>query len=59
MDETPKDYAAPYWDIYERVHGWRNYISDEVQAAWNTFTDAQKAMIARQAEGQANLEDWD
>jgi hypothetical protein len=58
-DYTPSDYLAPQWDKYDRVHNWRNYVSDEVQAAWDSFTAAQKAMIARLCEKQAHSEDWD
>ncbi len=39
MENTPKDWAAPDWGNAGRVHEWKNYISDEVQAMWDTFTD--------------------
>jgi hypothetical protein len=58
-DYTPTDYLDPKWGKYDRLHNWRNYVSEEVQAAWQTFTDIQKAMIARQCEQQAHAEDWD
>ena len=42
-----------------RVHNWRNYISEEVQAMWATFTAEQKRALARQADAQASAEEWD
>lgn len=58
-DYTPSDYLAPQWDKYERVHNWRNYVSDEVKEAWDSFTDQQKAMLARMCYVRASMEDWD
>jgi len=59
MNETPSDYLTPNWDEYRKIHGWRNYISDEIRLAWDTFTPEQKAMLARQAESLASNEEWD
>jgi hypothetical protein len=56
---TPRDYREPEWTRTDRVHNWRNYISEEVQVAWPTFTPEQQAMLARQAEEQASREEWD
>jgi hypothetical protein len=59
MDDTPPDWAAPDWSNTGRVHDWKNYITDEVREMWNTFTDAQKQAIARQADKTASSEYWD
>jgi len=59
LETTPNDWAAPEWDKAGRVHEWKNYISEEVQAMWATFTDAQKQALARQAEETASREEWD
>lgn len=59
MYSTPEDYASPKWDEEVRVHNWRNYISEEVRAMWHTFTDEQKAALARMADITASNEDWD
>ena len=56
---TPKDWQNPEWDVYDMVHGWRNYVSDEVRLMWETFTDEQKQAIARMAHAEAMREDWD
>ena len=57
--DTPTDYANPEWEKAGKVHDWRNHVSEELQAMWPTFTDAQKAAIARQAEDMAGREEWD
>jgi len=59
MNDTPADYAAPDWSNEQRVHNWRNYITDEVAAMWHTFTDEQKQALARQAQGHASNEEWE
>lgn len=55
----PHDYLEPQWDIQDRVHNWRNYITDEVIAMWPDFTPEQRAALARQADEIAMAEDWD
>ncbi|MBC8737003.1 recombinase RecA [Paraburkholderia sp. UCT31] len=57
--EVPDDYAAPDWANRQRVHDWKNYISEHLQAMWHTFTPDQKAAIAANAHLQAGLENWD
>ena len=59
MRLLPDDYKTPEWDKAQRVHDWRNYISDEVRALWDSFTDEQKQAIARQADEQSDVEEWD
>ena len=59
MDYTPTDWAAPDWGNAGRVHEWKHYIREEVQAMWETFTDMQKQALARQAENNASNEEWD
>lgn len=59
MKLTPQDYKNPDWKKIDRVHNWRNYISMELQSMWNTFTDDQKAAIARSAEESADMEEWE
>ncbi len=57
--DTPSDWQSPEWDEEDKVHNWRNYISEEVQEMWDTFTDVQKQALARQAQSEADNEDWD
>jgi hypothetical protein len=54
-----EQYQNPDWDAGSHVHNWRNYISDEVQAMWLTFTPEQRAALGRQAQTQAENEEWD
>lgn len=56
---APLDFIDPNWKNTQRVHDWKNYISEELQAAWNTFTLYQKSIIAANAQEQASGEDWD
>jgi len=41
------------------VHDWRNHVPDEVQMAWNTFTDAQKLLLYNWADELASAEEWE
>jgi len=59
MTATPQDWDAPEWANAYCVHEWKNYISTEVQQIWHSFTDYQKKAIARQAEENAEREEWD
>jgi hypothetical protein len=53
------NYLSPDWKAAGKVHDWRNYISDELKAIWDTFTDEQKRLIASNADDEANKEYWD
>lgn len=57
--ESPADWKDPKWAEQHRVHNWRNYISDELRAMWQTFPDEQKRAIAKSAEERASHEEWD
>ena len=59
MEEAPKDWESPIWKDAGRVHEWKNYISEEIQGIWDTFTVSQKQAIARGADELSGLEEWD
>lgn len=59
MDSAPNDYANPDWGSAGRTHDWKNYVSEEVRAMWSTFTDQQKAALARQSADFASREEWE
>lgn len=59
VEPWPRDWKSPNWENTRRVHDWKNYITEEVQSMWDTFTDDQKKAIARSAEEIADREDWD
>lgn len=50
---------TPDWQNTNRVHDWKNYISEEVAAMWDTFTPEQREALARMADGFADCENWD
>jgi hypothetical protein len=56
---STEDVCNPCWESAGRVHDWRNYISDEVKELWDSFTDVQRRAIQRQAQQQADDEEWD
>ena len=56
---TPDDYKDPRWDEYDKVHCWRNYVSEDLIAIWDEFTDDQKSIIATDFQAIADNEDWD
>lgn len=49
----------PEWEKAGKVHDWRNHVPDEVRAAWNTFTDAQKLLLYNWADDLASSEEWE
>lgn len=55
----PNDYSHPEWDKAQRVHDWRNHISEKLRGLWETFTDEQKQTIAESAEDKAAAEEWE
>ena len=57
--DTPLWFISPNWDDNDRVHNWKNYINDDLRAAWDTFTVPQKRLMARNAEEEAGREEWD
>lgn len=56
---TPHDWNNPNWAKLSKTHEWKKYISEEVQQMWDSFTDVQKQALARQAESQAENEEWE
>jgi hypothetical protein len=56
---VPSDYANPEWDKAGKVHEWKNYIGERLQAIWHTFTDEQKQAIAESADDSAGAEEWE
>lgn len=53
------DYLNPDWGQSDWVHNWRNYVSEDLQQIWGTFTPLQKIKIARSCQAIADREDWD
>lgn len=57
--DTPKDFLNPEWTEGGAVHNWHNHVSEELQAMWPSFNQEQRAALARQAQAQADNEEWD
>lgn len=55
----PRDAIEPDWGSAGWVHEWKNYISEDLQRIWGTFTAVQKALIAESAQQVADSEEWD
>lgn len=53
------DPEDPQWENAGRVHDWRNYINEDLQAIWHTFTPEQRRVIAESAQDTADAEQWD
>jgi hypothetical protein len=47
------------WNEGGRVHNWRNYIGENTQRLWDTFTREQKAALILDADDLAGNENWD
>ena len=59
LHNPPVDWLKPKWGEHDRVHGWRNYVSDGLKREWPSFTGRQKIMLASAFEALANAEDWE
>lgn len=64
MDLEISDYDRerienPQWGSTGRVHDWRNYIPDAVQANWERLSLETRLVAYCMAEKQASDEEWD
>lgn len=55
-DEELRD---PRFSWATAVHDWRNYVSDELRAIWDTFTDEQRRVLHRCFDAMAEAEEWE
>lgn len=55
----PPDWRNPEWHIKDKVHNWRNYVSEEIENMWQTFSDEQKKALAECFDSAADREEWD
>lgn len=49
----------PRWHSAGKVHDWRNHISEPIRAIWDTFTEAQRIALAKDAGERADAEQWE
>jgi hypothetical protein len=59
IDELPTDFMEPDWNEYERVHCWRNYVSDSFRAIWHLLTPRERAILSLMAYDRTDDERWD
>jgi hypothetical protein len=50
------DPSTPDWGNNRMANDWRDFITEELQAMWETFTPAQKMAIASNAQWLADRE---
>lgn len=43
----------------KKVHDRRNYVNEELMAAWNTFNPQQQQLIRNNAQELADKEEWE
>ena len=57
--EPPADWDRPQWQEASKVHNWRNYVHEELQSEWPSFTGRQKILLSSAFDGVASDEEWD
>ncbi len=57
--DDAKNGLAPHWGDAGKIHDWRNYVPEPVQALWWTFTPEQRSALVDWADDWASREDWD
>jgi len=55
----PDDWDYPKWELVERVHNWRNYVSDGLREEWSGFTGRQKIILSSDFNEIASNESWE
>jgi hypothetical protein len=51
--------SEPQFEQAGRVHDWRNYVPESVQARWGELCSLGKLAVYACAEQAASREDWD
>lgn len=54
----PDDWDRPEWEKADKVHNWRNYVSEGLQREWGSFTGRQKIMLSSAFDEMAASEHW-
>ncbi len=53
------DYIYPDWDKGGKVHNWKNYVSDELKALWEEFSEKQRIVLGENFDSIASDEEWE
>lgn len=59
LDQCFLDIADPQWGTAGRVHEWRNYVPESIQACWLSLGYDARICVLICAEHAASREEWD
>lgn len=59
MTDFPYDALEPDWDEYNKVHEWKNYVSDDLKKIWSNLPEYVRKIIAQNFQEIADKEEWD
>lgn len=57
--DIPVDWEHPKWEERERIHNWRNYVSEDLKNHWENLSDTTKQVVSANLEDIASREEWD
>lgn len=57
--QSPDELRLTDFENTSKVHDWRNYVGEETQKIWQTFTHEQRVAIATDADWLASGEEWE
>ena len=52
----PLDWQNPEWAVNNKVHNWRNYVSDAIKDEWFCFSGKQRLILSSCFEEMADRE---
>lgn len=55
----PVDWENPNWDVGEKVHNWRNYVSNDAKQIWPDMRVRLRIVLAANFDYIAGQEEWD
>ena len=55
----PMDWSSPDWEVKDKVHNWRNYVSEDVKINWPDLSGRIRLILAANFDEIASREEWD
>ena len=55
----PGDWSNPDWGLKDKVHNWRNYASEDLQAEWLMMSGKQRMIVSACLNEIADNEIWE
>ena len=46
MNNVPRDYLLPDFELCHKVHDWKNYVSERLVVEWETLDASARALFA-------------